>query len=391
MTASGTRTFRHVQFLAGEIGCRMIATPNYQAAGDYITRILAECGFPIRVQELDFPCWTPEESRLELGGKMLETVINAFSPPCQVSAPTVPLATLAELEAADISGRIPLLYGYLAREPLVTKDAFYAGESDHRVIQVLEEKRPQAIITIHPQAHSRWPLIEDPQFDIPSVTVPAAAGLELLGAAGKEVKLEIYTRRTPGKARNVIAGNLRAGQPRIVVSAHYDTKVDTPGAWDNAGGAAVVLALAERWAEGGSIPPVELVFFGGEEYSMAVDGAYVGQFAKPAEDIRAAINLDGIGHALKTTTLASFEVPPALEGAVQALLQGFPGVNPVDPWPASDHSWFYPHGIPTWAISQQGLLHLDFAHTPDDNVSWISPAKLEEAVDLASELVRRLV
>ncbi len=391
MITTGARTFRHMRYLAEEIGCRMIATPVYQAAVDYITHLLTDCGCTPQIQSFDFPCWAAETVHLELSGKPLEAVINAFSPTCQVSAATIPIGTLAELETADLTGRIPLLYGHLAREPLVTKDAFYANESDHHAVQVLEEKQPLAIITIHPRVHDRWPLIEDPQFMIPSITVSSFTGLELLSAAGQNVQLEIHTRRLPGKARNLIAGMVSPGQPRIVLCAHYDTKVNTPGACDNASGAAVLLTLAERWTESGFTPPVEMVFFGGEEYSMAVDQAYINQFEKPAKSIRAAVNLDGIGHALKTTTVAIFEVPPELEQATHQVIRNFPGVIQTEPWPASDHSWFYPHGIPTWAISQEGLLNLDFAHSPDDNLSWISPDKLEEAVNLTDSLIQRLV
>ncbi len=91
---------------------------------------------------------------------------------------------------------------------------------------------------------------------------------------------------------------------------------------------------------------------------------------------------------LKTTTVAFFEVPAAIEQAARAVIRQFPGAMQTEPWPASDHSWFYPHGIPTLAISQGGLLNLDFAHTPDDNMGWISPAKLEEAVNLTEKLIR---
>lgn len=391
MIDPGERAFRHVQYLAGEIGCRMIATPAYRAAADYITRLLVQNGFNPQVQELDFPCWIPEIGTLELDGKPLEAVVNAFSPSCKVTAPSILLSTPAELEAAVLSEHIPVLYGYLSRQPLTTKDAFYASESDHHVVRILEEKRPPAIITVQPHIHNRWPLIEDFQFKIPSVTVPVAAGLELLHSAGSMVSLDIKSQSTPGTAKNLIASHVPNGQPRIVLCAHYDTKIDTPGAWDNAGGTAILLTLMEKWAETGWFPPVELVFFGGEEYSMAVDQAYINRFTNPAGQIRAAVNLDGIGHALKTTTVAVFEISPEQEKSTLQTIRRFTGVTQADPWPESDHSWFYPLGIPTWAISQQGLLNLDFAHSPFDNIGWISPEKLDETVNLVDELVKTLI
>ncbi|NPV75124.1 MAG: M28 family peptidase [Anaerolineae bacterium] len=387
----GKRAYEYVQHLAGEIGCRMIATPGYHAAGNYISEILAKCGFAVEVQSIEFPYWFAEETRLEIGGRLIEAIPNVFSPPCQTAAPLIPLGTLAELEAADLTHQIPVLYGHLAREPLAAKEAFYASEDDQRVVQILEEKRPPAIITVHPQLHRRWALIEDYQFTIPSVTVLAEEGLRLIRSAGQTAHLQIRSQSKAGQAKNLIARRPLTAGRRIVLCAHYDTKIDTPGAWDNASGVGLLLALAESLAESQPAPPVELVFFGGEEYSMTVDQAYINRFDQPAEDILAAINLDGIGHALKTTTVAFFEVPAAIEQAARAVIRQFPGAMQTEPWPASDHSWFYPRGIPTLAISQGGLLNLDFAHTPDDNLGWISPEKLEEAVGLTEKLIRLFV
>jgi aminopeptidase YwaD len=66
----------------------------------------------------------------------------------------------------------------------------------------------------------------------------------------------------------------------------------------------------------------------------------------------------------------------------------YPGVQRVDPWPASDHYIFYSHGVPSLAISSVGIK--DQYHTPYDNIDWISPAKLDEAARLALDLVTAL-
>lgn len=366
----------------------MIATPEYHAANHYIHEVLTNNGFTVEVQSIDFPYWFAEDTRLELGDKPIEDFPNVFSSPCHAEAPLVALGTLAELEAADLTRRIPVLYGHLAREPLAAKEAYYASEADHRVVHTLEEKRPPAVITVHPQRDGRWALIEDVQFTLPSVTVPAEQGLLLVRSSGQTVRLQIHSQSKAGKAKNLIAHRQPAAGKRIVLCAHYDTKINTPGAWDNASGVGVLLALAENLAKSQPALPVELVFFGGEEYSMSVDQAYINRFTQPTEDIRAAINLDGAGHALKTTTAAFFEVPPLIEQAAQSAMKQIPGVIQTEPWPASDHSWFYPRSIPTVAISQTGLLCLDFAHTPEDNLRWISPEKLGEAAILTEKLIR---
>src|SRR5215208_2568710 len=131
----------------------------------------------------------------------------------------------------------------MAQTELATKGGIYISERDQRIIQLLDERKPAGIITINPTLHARWRLIEDFDLDIPSVTVSAYSGLRLLKNPGATVQMKIVAQRTPSHTANVI-GRLQGELPeRIVFCAHYDSKVDTPGAYDNAAGVGVLLTL----------------------------------------------------------------------------------------------------------------------------------------------------
>lgn len=92
--------------------------------------------------------------------------------------------------------------------------------------------------------------------------------MEQLGSMGYRAWREDVPVRA-GTAFNVIAEQPGTVSPEeiVVVGAHYDTELDTPGADDNASGVAVMLELARRFAGAETGRPVRFVAFTNEESS----------------------------------------------------------------------------------------------------------------------------
>jgi aminopeptidase YwaD len=378
----------HVHRLAGDIGNRTMGSPGNHAAADYIADIFKSAGLAVEFQAFPCPDWAEEFTLLELEGEKLDAAANAFSPSCDVTAPTVAIGTLGELEAADIAARIPIFYGDLAQHELAAKGAIYVSERDRKIISLLERRSPTGLITINPTVNARWRLIEDYDLAIPSVTVTARSGLKLLEHAGQNVHMRIVAHRAPSHSANVI-GRLPGERPeQIVLCAHYDTKVDTPGAYDNAAGVAVLLTLAQTLAKTPHRYTLEWVAFSGEEVYGLGDMEYARRTGDGFDQILAAINFDGVGPRLAANTIATFSASEAFAQLVSRLSDQYPGVAPVAPWPASDHYIFYSHGVPSLALSSVGIK--DIYHTPADTVDWISPDKLAETVMLGQDLVNAL-
>lgn len=53
---------------------------------------------------------------------------------------------------------------------------------------------------------------------------------------------------------------------------------------------------------------------------------------------------------------------------------------------ASNHSIFYPHGVPSIALCFRGDVP-NVIHQPTDTIDWISPARLAEAASLVVGVV----
>ncbi len=391
MNSLADRALEHVKHLSVQIGSRPIGSPGNLAAADYIGEIFQNCGLSIERQEILCPNWVVEHTSLELDGEFLEASANTFSPSCDVSARIEPVCTPAELEAATITGRILVFYGDMAQTELATKGGIYVSDRDRRIIELLEQKHPAGIITINPTLHALWRIIEDFDLDIPSVTVSARWGLKLLKAPDATVRIKIVVRRSPSHTDNVVARLHGSIPQRIVFCAHYDSKVDTPGAYDNAAGVGVLLTLAEVLSEGQHLHTLEWVAFTGEEGAGLGDMEYARQAQKTEngfDQITALINIDGVGPYTGTNTITSLAGSSEFEALIDMKLARYPGVMKVDPWPASDHYIFYSNGTPSIALTSTGIS--DIFHTLSDTFEWISGAKLAETAQLVLDLFEEL-
>ncbi len=399
-----TNPIAHLERLLG-FGPRPIGSPGHCAAAGYIADTFRALGYGVERQAWPFPAWQAGDTRLELDGQALPAAANGFSPSCDVAAPLVAAGTLAELKAADLAGRVAVLYGDLTREPLAPKASrVYNPPAHQEIIGLLEAAAPAAAITVNPGAGSLSRIVNDWELAIPSATVPAEVGRRLLARPGAALHLRIAARRAPGEACNVVARRAGHGPGQVVVSAHYDTMIDAPGAIDNASGVAVLLALAGRLAVRELNLGLEFVAFADEESGAHGDETWLRSYGLEAIPVfsglptpqdgerlghtLAAINVDGVGQAVGVNTITSMAGSEAFGALVADVAAQHPGVGVVDPWPASNHYTFFSHGVPTIALSSIGVTNV--MHTPADAAEWVSQARLEEALALATGFVEAL-
>jgi aminopeptidase YwaD len=74
-----------------------------------------------------------------------------------------------------------------------------------------------------------FPLIEDGDFDIPSVFMTEEEGKKLAKYASEEISLKSLAWRLPAEGCNVIARKGPQLNRRVAVIAHIDAKTGTPG------------------------------------------------------------------------------------------------------------------------------------------------------------------
>jgi aminopeptidase YwaD len=377
-----------LRHLSVEIGSRPSGSAENQAAASYIHQAFVSAGYAVEDQRYAVPAWQHGQTRLELNGQPVSACANAFSPACDVCAPLVPVSTLAELETADLTGKIGLLYGDLTKAPLAPKAWFLKGERDIRMVELLEQKAPAALITVQAViAGDLIGVIEDAEFNIPSVTVPADVGVALL-RANSAVRLQIKSRMAQGQACNVVARKEGEHPARIVLCAHFDTKFNTPGACDNATGVAMLLALAEKLGKQKLRYGLECTAFDNEEYLPIGDDEYMRRNGPSLDDVVMAVNMDGVGQLMGSTSIAIYTASAAFQAHAEELARRYPGIVWVDPWPESNHSTYSWRGVPCLAFSTTAGAPIH--HTLSDTMERVNLAKLDETLSLVSDIVASL-
>ena len=264
----------HLNKLCRSIGSRRVGSPANRAATDYFRDTVEGVGFDTSTSNFDCLDWCQRGSSLTVDGRIqFNTEVSPYSSGCYVEGPIVVVENIDELEAVDAKGKLLLVRGELGEEQLMPKNfPFYNPEEHERIIGLLEAKDPLAVIAAtsrNPElagSISPFPLIEDGDFDIPSVYIGEEEGVRLARHAGQVGSLKIHALRSPAVGCNVVATRGDCTQSRVVIFAHIDTKDDTPGALDNASGIVILLLLAELISNYSGSPGVELVALNGEDY-----------------------------------------------------------------------------------------------------------------------------
>ncbi len=245
------------------------------------------------------------------------------------------------------------------------------------------------------------PRIEGTQGELVAAQYLAGA----LAGYGYEPQIQEVPLPNGAVSRNVIAacgpdGVIAPGYERyLVVGGHYDTKMNTgsPGANDNASGAAVVLELARCFAEE---PPsdfiVTFVFFGGEErlvensdFHHFGSRYYVNNLPQDVKNKMAGaivVDMVGVGSQLYARNMGVG--PMDLCNQLMAYAQGAGISLPyMRDYSYSDHEPFEKAGIPAvWLEYKDDPWY----HTWQDSYDKINPAYIEHTGRLLEGFIRSL-
>ncbi len=390
----------YVRKLSLEISNRRVGSPGNREATNFFAARVRAFGFETQAQEFECIDWTTAGASLDCGGEPYKVQPSPYTLGGRFQASLVVASHLSELESLEAGGRLLLLLGELCKEQLMPKNfTFYNPEEHQRLVALLERKAPLAILAATSQdpgmagAVSPFPLIEDGDFDIPSVYMSVEEGARLAAHSDRTAALEIEARRRPATGCNIIARKGVAGEPRVVVFAHIDAKDGTPGAIDNASGVATLLLLAELLAGYSGDLGVELVALNGEDYYSAPgETLYVARNVGLWEEVVLGINIDGAGFVRGDTAYSLYGCPPDITAAVRDACGGQEGMAAGEPWYQSDHSLFLMHQRPALAITSGLFAEIwsRYAHTPDDLPEIVEARKLARTALALRDLIEAL-
>jgi hypothetical protein len=226
----------------------------------------------------------------------------------------------------------------------------------------------------------------------------AAAYLEKeFTSLGYQVHLQTVPMLDGGMSANVVAlpaGFDPAGQRHLLVGAHYDTVLTSPGANDNASGVAVLLEVARILSVRPARLPVMFVAFGSEEgrpgpkhLSLAGSLHYTETMSEAeSRSLAAMLNLDMIGHGDAVLSTMRINMKKGMHQRLLSLANelGVPAREHFTPQ-VSDSVPFASHGIETgwlWTGVESAY------HSPKDTMEKITPESVDWAGRLALAVIR---
>jgi len=387
----------YLQRLCVDIPNRRVGSDGNRQATDYFGGLMSSMGYDVAYPEFDCIDWTDEGVRLSVEGKTFQANVSPYSLGCLLSAPMVVVSTADELEASEIEGQVVLLHGKIAKEQLMPKSFPFYNPAEHKyIIQLLEVKSPAAIIAATTEdpflagGLSPFPLIEDGDFHIPSVYMTAEEGDRLRKHIGETVSLDVGSTRIPSSGCNAIARTSWLGDRRIVFTAHIDSKINTPGALDNATGVAILLLTAELLADWRGRDRLEFVAINGEDYYAASgEVLYLEQNKDSLEEILLNINMDGVGFRKGKTAYSFYESPDEINKQVRKTFTAHNSLVEGDVWYSGDHMIFALNSVPALALtSERGMEGLaQVSHTPKDKPALVDTAKLIEVAYALRHLI----
>ncbi len=393
---------RYLNILCRDIGERSVGTEGNRRATAFFEKEISSFGWQTDRQEFNAMDWEDGGATLLVESKSFEVLVSPYSTGIKTKALLTSASTISELESLDAKNKIILLYGEIASEQLMPKNfVFYNPDRHQMIISLLENSGARAIIAATGRNASLaggvypFPLIEDGDFDVPSVYMTEEEGLTLLPYVGKELTLESISRRVPGNGCNVIARTGRNSSARIVVTAHIDAKKGTPGAIDNATGVVILLLLAELLEDFIGDKQIEIVALNGEDY-YAVPGQmmYLAENKENFENILLNINIDGAGYITGDTAFSFFGLPKEISREATRIMDNSPHLSEGVQWPQGDHSIFTQLGRPAIAVSSQWFINnidsQDITHTPKDNLDIVDIHKLPGIAKAIAKLIEQI-
>lgn len=225
---------------------------------------------------------------------------------------------------------------------------------------------------------------------IPGFMITAADALWLIQEEVEKIRLTLEQEEVEEESRNVSAviEGTRLKEESIVLTAHYDSVPVGTGSWDNATGAAALLAIFRHFAENPSERTLRFLWCGSEELGLLGSKAYVEQQKEELDKIGFCFNFDMCG-----TALGSNRIVVTGEKELKTFVEQYCKVTGYsaeikEGVHSSDSAPFCDKNIPALGLSR-GTSTAEI-HTIHDLIPTLSQKAMEKNVEFAVRLIENV-
>lgn len=361
-----------------------------------VERYLYDLGYTIQSIPFDCMVWKSGASAININNQSIVIEPSPFSNPFNESAKLCIVKTLEQLEKIHCENDILVLAKDLTKTPLQPKNyPFYYPDEHKKIISLLEQKRPKAILAVTGRnslnGQKPFPLFEDGTFLIPSGYIGERylSQLESLEKLRIPVNLVIDSSKTKAKSRQIVATKkAKKSVGKIIISAHMDTKYNTPGALDNAVGVAVLLQTAQLINS--SLYDIDIVPFNSEEfYGANGELEYLKLLNSDYKEIALMINIDSPCHKGSKTGISFYNLSDSITKLTNSLIAKNPKIVKGDEWYAGDHAPFIFRKIPCMVVTSSDLFEggLEYTHTSKDTLDTVDFEMIEPTMKYIVDVI----
>ena len=279
----------------------------------------------------------------------------------------------------DCKGKIVLLTGALKPE---VKEALKKAEVAGVIQAIGSLYDPQELIDeLRPRNMMKKP---DEEFDIPCVAIHITDAQKMVLSNTQEVKMVLkQDADKKGISHNVVATIKGTEKPEEIItfSAHFDSVMYSPGAWDNGTGSVTIMEIMHHFLKNPAKRTLQFVWCGSEEIGLCGSRAFTEQHKEELSKHLFNINVDMTGVLLGyDTAVCSCEHSVANYIDFIGKLEGYPISTKVEMYP-SDSSSFVQAGIPavTFArLAPKGGMEI---HCRRDTMEFLDPTAFIKTVE----------
>jgi aminopeptidase YwaD len=285
-TTNSNRTLADIEALVN-LGPRVTGTPVMEKASTYLVNEYRKAGYVTEVQTFTYSKFRDNGSHITINGETIKgtalngTISGNFNAPLVV----VPnYGRKADFASANVAGSIAIVQRGEIRFSEKAKNALAS--------------RAIGLIIVNNKSEDLYGSLAE-EVKIPVLAISKEKGdrvLQQVQRVAQNVSLKIDAQKRNVTGRNIIAHLEGVTQPKILLGAHYDSVVGSPGANDNASGTAVLLSLARNLSKTQTARQAWFVAFDGEEDGLQGSRAFV-KTAKPEflSGLKAMMNFDMVG------------------------------------------------------------------------------------------------
>jgi len=385
---------KYLNFLCSIKPNRRTGSKGNQSATTFFKETVKSWGYEIDVTQ--FSCLDFENSKVFLSNKggLYQVYISPYSLGCDIVEEIIPVSSVEELENCFCANKILLMKRKICKEQLMPKNIVFYNPPHHRyVYQLLEKKNPRAIITAtskNPElvgAIYPFPMIEDGDFNIPSVCCTDFVGEEIDKTLPQRFHLVIKSRRICSFASNVVIRKNVNCKNKIIICAHIDAYGDSPGALDDASGTIVLLILAEMLKETDILIGIELIAFNGEDnYSAGGEMDYIKRYGDKLDKVLMAINIDDVGYIYGKDSFSFYQCSDNIYKIAKDVFAQNKDII------QGDHMVFTQQNIPAIAFTSTKMkeLLMSITHTSNDVPMLVDVSKLVGLAYMIKEFILKI-